>query len=62
MNERIKLFEKQCWDYQSNCLDVEKFAELIVLECAAIISDAVGHREPASTYVDRIKQHFGVNE
>ena len=32
----------------------EKFAELIILECAAIISGAVEHREPASTYVSKI--------
>ena len=38
----------------------EKFAELIVRECAGIVADAVDHREPASTYVDKIKQHFGV--
>ena len=41
-------------------LDVELFAELIVKECVDIIADAVDHREPASTYVGRIKQHFGV--
>ena len=39
---------------------MEKFAELIVMECADIVADAVDHREPASTYVDKIKQHFGV--
>ena len=36
------------------------FAELIVRECAGIVADAVDHREPASTYVGKIKQHFGV--
>ena len=40
--------------------NLEKFAELIVRECATIVADAVDHREPASTYVDKIKQHFGV--
>ena len=40
--------------------ELEKFAELIVQECAGIVADAVDHREPASTYVDKIKQHFGV--
>ena len=40
----------------------QKFAELIVEECANIVADAVNHREPASTYVDKIKQHFGVEE
>ena len=38
----------------------EKFAELIVRECVGIVADAVDHREPASTYVDKIKEHFGV--
>jgi len=41
-------------------LDSEKFAELIVKECVGIVADAVDHREPASTYVDKIKKHFGV--
>ena len=39
---------------------LERFAELIVRECANIVADAVDHREPASTYVDKIKTHFGV--
>lgn len=39
---------------------IEKFAELIIRKCAFIVEDAVDHREPASTYVDKIKQHFGV--
>ena len=39
---------------------VIKLAELIVRECAGIVEDAVNHRDPASTYVDKIKQHFGV--
>jgi len=33
---------------------------LIVRECAKVVADAVDHREPASTYVGKIKQHFGV--
>jgi len=56
MNERISELEKQCWDHQTNHLN----RELIVRECAGIVEDAVNHREPASTYVDKIKQHFGV--
>ena len=60
MNERIKLFEKQCWDYQSNCLDAKKFAELIVKECAETVQDFVDHRFAASEYPDRLKRYFGV--
>jgi hypothetical protein len=37
-----------------------RFAESIVKECIDIINNAVDHREPASTYTDKIKQHFGV--
>jgi hypothetical protein len=51
-------------DYQARTMEVRdlKFAELIVKECAAIVADAVDQREPASTYVDKIKLHFGVEE
>ena len=67
MNERIKLLIEQattyidpiandgvCWDF-----DKEKFAELIVKECAGIADeyDGVG-----STIVSRIEKHFGVEE
>jgi hypothetical protein len=40
----------------------EKFAELIVRECTQIVADAVDHREPASTYVGKIREHFGVKQ
>lgn len=40
--------------------NLEKFAQLIVQECAGVVEHAVNHREPASTYVGKIKQHFGV--
>jgi hypothetical protein len=42
--------------------DLQKFAELIVQECVVIVADAVDHREPASTYVSKIKEHFGLIE
>jgi hypothetical protein len=38
MNERIKELEKQCWDNQTNHLDAEKFAELIVRRCVAQVA------------------------
>ena len=76
MNERIEklMDETDSWcdkNFPSNWLNRvdeflplwnEKFAELIVGECAGIVADAVDHREPASTYVNKIKQHFGVEE
>jgi hypothetical protein len=39
-----------------------RFAESIVQECVNIINEAVDHREPASTYTDKIKRHFGIDE
>ncbi len=64
MNERIRELADQAdivWllEYHSK---LEKFAQLIVQECAQVVSDAVDHCEPASTYADKIKQHFGVEE
>ena len=64
MNERIKELSIEAgfpeWSNHAIEFELEKFAELIVRECAGIVADAVDHREPASTYVDKIKQHFGV--
>ena len=40
MNERIREFEKQCWDNQTNHLDTEKFAELIVLDICTLLETA----------------------
>ena len=75
MNERIHELIKEATEFQKIPYDgidgvyreafvfnKEKFAELIVRECADIVADAVDHREPASTYVEKIKQHFGVEE
>jgi len=39
-----------------------KFTEAIVRECTKIVADAVDHCEPASTYTNKIKLHFGVKE
>ena len=39
MNKRIREFEKQCWDYQTNHLDTAKFAEFIIEECRDVLAD-----------------------
>ena len=77
MNERIKLLAEQCWDEYPNTgpivFNKEKFAELIVKECAVYCA---GHFLPTKTaeendlnYNDGVmdcaiglKQHFGVEE
>ena len=41
---------------------LQKFAELIVGECAETIQDFVDHRFPASEYPSRLKRYFGVEE
>ena len=69
MNDRIKQLAEQA-GYTKDMFGVghydmpecKKFAELIVRECANIVTDAVNHREPASTYADKIREHFGVEE
>jgi len=72
MNPRIQELAKQTgyiWHasgdpqiYEFTPEKLEKFAELIVRECAGVVADAVDHREPASTYVSKIKEHFGVKK
>ena len=44
---------------------MEKFAELIVAECAAYIDDNIGYDDCNNTYPvtgDVLKDHFGVKE
>jgi len=36
------------------------FAAMIVDICIDLVEDGVEHREPASTYADRIREHFGM--
>jgi hypothetical protein len=43
-------------DDESNRL--ERFADLIIKECIALVDNAVVHRVPASEYVSLIKEHF----
>jgi hypothetical protein len=68
MNERIRELalqsQKVIWPADGNVteltsLDEEKFAELIVRECAEIADDYDG---VGSTIVSRIKKHFGVEQ
>ena len=70
MNERIKELEKQCWDNQTNHLDAEKFAELIVKECMWKImnrkEEAIDNDwdvdEAMSAAISDISEHFGVEQ
>jgi hypothetical protein len=81
MNERIKELKQQAektytWkDFspdgyevtkQEKTVDLEKFAELIVRECAGV---CLAQRDPANLnykpsekFAEAVKQHFGVKE
>ena len=39
MNKRMRELEKQCWDYQTNHLNTDKFAELIVQVCVNVLRE-----------------------
>jgi hypothetical protein len=55
MNKRIRELEKQCWDHQTNHLNSEKFAKLIIKECLAIAD-----KRGAYQVMDDIIERFGV--
>ena len=67
MNERIKQLAEQCHHrYSEHNIDLEKFAELIVRECAKV---AVEHEDycemkmiPTYAIDMHILEHFGVEE
>lgn len=67
MNERIKELAEQCVGDRpyNNSFDYEKFAELIVRECARV-SERTGALNEADVegemIADAIKEHFGVEE
>ena len=59
MNERVKQIALECYNPYSN-FDHDKFAELIVLECAKACEDHPGWS--GRMIGEEIKQHFGVKE
>jgi hypothetical protein len=64
MNERIKLLAEQAgWDNHHSKFDtrIEKFAQLIVEECAEVVSNQ--YSEDWGKWSNRmILEHFGVKE
>ena len=67
MNKLFNELEKRCWDYQTNHVDTEKFAQLIVGECIHIADMYVrageGVRPTATSKIGKeIKKHFGIEE
>ena len=66
MNDKIRELEKQCWSHQANCLDAEKFAELIVAECIEVLRLVPYNSDrdfgDEAIYQEAIDKHFGVEE
>ena len=60
MNEKIKSIALECYNPYGN-FDLEKFAELIVGECAEVSKNYAGGSMPLSIAL-AIKKHFGVEE
>ena len=62
MNERLKQLARQVWpDPNISHVNHMKFAELIVRECIAM-ADELEIEVNRSGLVDRMKEHFGVEE
>jgi hypothetical protein len=68
MNERIReLAEQTGWAehirYKPTRIEIEKFAELIVKECAEVASKVVVEHEGVDFgLVEKCYEHFGVDE
>ena len=66
MNERIRELAKQCWNERWEGqlhFDNEKFAELIVRECAKSANDWYqNHDKIHSDPMSYVLAHFGVEE
>jgi hypothetical protein len=69
MNQRIQVLAEQAGFYNMGIgliIGIEeyhqKFAELLINECAETVQDFVDHRFPASEYPVRLRRYFGVEE
>jgi len=65
VNERITLLALKASDSKTGWLDRQKFAELIVQECAKVILEtSVQYNEIDTMHRirDNVREHFGVEE
>ena len=62
MNERITLLASKASNPETGWLDRQKFAELIVKECAQVANDSnqSKNRAPGVSVGDVVRKHFGV--
>lgn len=65
MNKRIQELAEQCHHrYSEHNIDLEKFAKLIVQECAGIYDKIDNGNQHMGTdnYLEALQKHFGVEE
>jgi hypothetical protein len=70
MNKQIKEFEKQCWSHTIGGVlidghlhfDTQKFAELIVNECANLFPLTFTDEQYQRRIDKTIRKHFGLEE
>ena len=55
---RVQTRENGTYDTRKFNLE---FARLIIDICIDLVEDGVDHREPASTYSSKIREHFGID-
>ena len=60
MNELIKELEQKCWDTQTNRLDADKFAQLILEDVMSICEDLGDKGMDGHYCVDAIRNKFGL--
>ena len=56
---QAKVQSRENGTYDTRKFNLE-FARLIIDICADVVEDGVDHREPASTYSSKIREHFGM--
>ena len=62
MNEKITALTRKCWDSQTDRLDAEKFAKLILEDVMSICEDLGDKGMDGHYCVDAIRNKFGLKE
>ena len=57
---QAKVQSRPLGTYDTRKFNLE-FARLIIDICIDLVEDSVDHREPASTYSSKIREHFGID-
>ena len=57
---QAKVQTRESGTYDTRKFNLE-FARLIIDICADVVEDGVDHREPASTYSSKVREHFGID-